>query len=213
MFTTKRITLLDGKAKDLMWIANDGECFNYIKADWDQFARLYMSQVRERGAVIQAGGNCGLYPLLYAGLFERVFTFEPDPMNFYCLSQNCTNSKIIKFNTALSHVPGYLTISNPNPSNVGMPQVNVESGTVIYGMTIDSLCVPKVGLIHLDVEGFEYNVLWGAIETIKLNKPVIVVEMMNDHDDIMRFLSENGYKPVAFYGTPVNRVFVPKEWK
>lgn len=211
MFTKKRI-VIDGKFKDLAWIANDNQCFDYIKADWDQFAGLYMSHVKERGAVIQAGGNCGLYPLLYANLFERVFTFEPDPMNFYCLAQNCTNSKIIKFNTALGHVPGYLAIGNPNPSNVGMTQIS-EGGTIIYSMTIDSLNVPKVGLIHLDVEGFEYKVLWGAIDTIKSNKPVIVVEMMNDHDEIMKFLDENGYKPVAFYGTPVNRVFVPKEWK
>ena len=59
-------------------------------------------------------------------------------------------------------------------------------------------------LIHLDIEGFEYYALKGAVETIKRTKPVIALEWMNhgearygsSNDDIEKFLNELGYKSV-----------------
>ena len=43
-------------------------------------------------------------------------------------------------------------------------------------ITIDSLNLSDVDLIHLDLEGYELFALQGAIETIKRYKPLIVLE-------------------------------------
>ena len=212
MFTTKTIAL-GNTTKELMWIARDASCFDLIKHDWHQFSSFFLPLVRDRGTVVQAGGNCGLYPLYYSYLFERVFTFEPDPMNFYCLSHNCPNNKIIKFNIALSGVAGFVSMANPDPSNVGMHRVIPEGGTQVYGMSLDSLEIPSVGLIHLDVEGFEYPVLLGSQKTIERTRPVVVLEMSTCESEMMQIMKDLNYKVSAYYGDPINRVFVPKEWK
>ena len=52
-----------------------------------------------------------------------------------------------------------------------------EKYQVFPMITLDSLNLDNVGLIQLDVEYYELNVLRGAIETIKKFKPVITCEL------------------------------------
>lgn len=64
--------------------------------------------------------------------------------------------------------------------------------------TLDSIMVPlhhEVKLIHLDVEGGELAALEGAEKTIVKDKPYIVIEVSNDHDDkVHKQLVSYGYK-------------------
>lgn len=211
MFNTRTINLY-GKEKQLKWIQKDLGCFDIIQKDWIDYSNLFLKHVSNTSAVLQAGGNCGLYPYYYSFLFDRVFTFEPDPMNFYCLSHNCTNSKIIKFNTALSNKCGYVNIGNPSPDNIGMSKIIDVQGTIVYTLTIDSLNIESLGLIHLDVEGEELNVLRSAVDTITRCKPVIVSELSSDKENITSFLKDIGYNMVAWFGMdPINGVFLPRQ--
>lgn len=41
------------------------------------------SFVDKKDVIIQAGGNAGYYVMQYAKIFNRVYTFEPDPINFF----------------------------------------------------------------------------------------------------------------------------------
>jgi len=57
----------------------------------------------------------------------------------------------------------------------------------------------KIGLIKIDVEGHERNVLQGGIETVKNNKPVLLVEIEERHTktpiiEIITFINSIGYK-------------------
>ena len=57
----------------------------------------------------------------------------------------------------------------------------------------------KIGLIKIDVEGHERNVLQGGIETVKNNKPVLLVEIEERHTKIpitetINFIKSIGYK-------------------
>jgi hypothetical protein len=58
-------------------------------------------------------------------------------------------------------------------------------------ITVDSLGLDDIDLMQLDLEGYEYDALVGAKETIERNKPVIIVECTTN--DIDLFLSEFGY--------------------
>jgi FkbM family methyltransferase len=61
-------------------------------------------------------------------------------------------------------------------------------------------CSPKtpisdvVDFIKIDVEGFEWNVLKGAVRLIKEHQPVIMVEIQSDHEYIFDFLNNQGYR-------------------
>jgi len=207
MFDRRKV-YLNNKAVYLQWIAHDQVCFPIIKKDWEQHSRHWLSQVKRGGTVLQAGGNCGMYPFFYSNIFERTFTFEPDPMNFYCLSENCKSSKVIKMNTALASKPGWTTMGIVDNNNVGMHKVG--GGEIkIYGITIDSLNLSELDLLHLDVEGGEFDVLNGAWKTIKRTKPVLVLEMTHEVEKMEEMILDLKYKQTAAFGDPLNKVFVP----
>jgi len=169
-----------GNIKSWVWPIDDHQTFDIIVYDYFTTIRPLLEKqfgMTKDGVVIQAGGNCGVYPLLYTEFFEHVYTFEPDPLNFYCLVNNCQFPQIIKFNAALSDKGELLSIENTVPSNRGMIKVNNTGiNKYIPSMTIDSLELENVKFIQLDIEGFEVNALNGAEKTINKCKPWILLE-------------------------------------
>lgn len=211
LFETRRLRV-DGQDVDLVWPTSDTSCYSIIAADWADFNPILMSHVRARGVVLQAGGNCGMYPLLHSKQFEYVFTFEPDPVNFYCLSHNCISSKIIKFNTAVGDKAEPLNFGVPAPYNVGMNKVGAGD-TVIYSIPIDCLNLPVLALLHLDIEGYELPALRGAEQTIRRCRPVIAVELSQEVEETKQYLKQLDYTEVYSKETnSANYIFIPTEW-
>lgn len=166
---------------DWTWPASDSGAWDGPSAEWTRTHRdAYLRYVKQRNVVVQAGGNCGLYPRLFAEYFQTVYTFEPDPLNFHCLVNNCQKDNIIKINAALGEANGLVRVKRAGMNNVGMHTVTDQPGgdfpMITPQLTIDNLSLPTCDLIQLDVEGYEMKVLQGAIKTIKSCHPVISCE-------------------------------------
>jgi FkbM family methyltransferase len=81
--------------------------------------------------------------------------------------------------------------------------------------TLDSYDFQNVDIIKIDVEGFEYDVMLGARQTIERWKPVVQVEMVygqphrfgHSVHDIIKFFEELDYKMTLCDGT-----VMPMEW-
>jgi FkbM family methyltransferase len=156
--------------------------------------KAYMEHVKDRRVCIQAGGYCGIFPRLFAQMFDMVYTFEPDPDNFYCLTLNCQNTNIIKNQAALGDTHEMVNVVRRVDSNRGMNVVvpnQGEAAIAIPTYRIDDLQLNACDLIMLDVEGYEKFILRGAEETIAKFKPVVVVEDTNM--DIEELLFKHGY--------------------
>lgn len=187
----------------LVWPPHDMETFSVIVEDWSKQYPEISSRLKGRTrTVIQAGGHCGLYAKLHACGFERVFTFEPELENFMRLTINCNDTRIIKINAALGDTNDFVSMGIVSYVNTGMHKVLPKGiyGLIAYSVTIDSIKPKDVDLIHLDVEGYEYNALKGAVNTIKKYKPLIVVEMTEKVDKIYKLLDTLGYKEVKVFG-------------
>ena len=70
----------------------------------------------------------------------------------------------------------------------------------------DILINNNIGFIKIDVEGHEENVLNGAIEIIKKNKPVLLVEIEEKHtkrnvNESINFINSLGYKSYYLSGS------------
>lgn len=196
------------------WPKSDKRCWQYM-IDHPDIPENVANYIKKgnRKVIIQAGGNAGFYPKKYASLFETVYTFEPDWLNFYCLNLNVPYDNVVKIQSCLGN-EHHLVSLKIKEINRGK---NFVSGEGIYPTyKIDNLNLNCCSAIQLDVEGFEYYALLGGIETIKKYKPVIVLEMWdqlnhrylkNINDLTYKLLEEIGYKHVdTFYDS--DKVFI-----
>ncbi|MAD98923.1 MAG: hypothetical protein CMB99_16475 [Flavobacteriaceae bacterium] len=153
--------------------------------------------------VIQAGGNCGVWARWLADKFDAIYTFEPDGMNFFCLSYNCPHPNIFKMQAALDEEPGPVALNYHN-NNIGAH--NLIGPGSIPAITIDSLGLEALDLLVLDVEGWEWPALRGATETLRKCKPVLQLEHRGhgeklghgSEEDMVAWLDEEfGYELAA----------------
>jgi FkbM family methyltransferase len=122
---------------------------------------------------VQAGGNIGAWPKRMAEVFDRVYTFEPEPISLACLEKNVPANVIVS-GAALGESDGFCAIDRQS-----LGSHRVIDGHDIPMTRIDALHLTDVDLIQLDVEGYEWHALAGAIDTIRRCTPLIQVELRN----------------------------------
>ena len=184
-----------------LWPSSDTACWEWLQSEKD-IPEVLTTYCTETRVVVQAGGNCGFYVKPYAHLFDTVYTFEPNPQNFYCLCHNVEESNVIKLQACIGNKHQLVGITSKK-KNVGVSRVGEFDGGYPT-FTIDDLSLTTCDLIHLDIEGYELFALQGAIETIKLCKPIIALEWLGHgtaygvtQDDLLIFLTELGYKKIG----------------
>jgi FkbM family methyltransferase len=166
------------------------------------------------GTAIDVGANNGLYTLTLSSRAARVIAFEANPVLVkYLRSVSPANVLIEQF--ALSNQSGQLTLRIPRVAGVqnpGMATVsqtnNFESQYVVAvdevsvrAMTLDQYVldnnVAGISFIKIDVEGFEKEVLDGAMQTIKSQQPMLLIETELRHKAdvkaIFNVLDDLGY--------------------
>jgi FkbM family methyltransferase len=131
--------------------------------------------------VVQAGGNCGVWPKHLAAQFRHVYTFEPDETNFGALEKNVTEANVVKRYGALGEHAGIVKMADHSADNFGakyvMPLNGDESIAGVAPMwTVDELRLDALDLLVLDVEGYETPALRGAVDSILRFRPVIMFE-------------------------------------
>lgn len=154
--------------------------------------------VKDGMNVFDIGTNMGETLLNFAKLNPngKNYGFEPVPFLYEKATKNIGLNdfeNICLNNLALSHEPGALFFELPKNRNFGSISMSVspnENSKEVKAVTFDSYItdnnIGKVDLLKIDVEGFEKNVLLGAIETIKRHKPVLFIEVVD------AYLKKNG---------------------
>lgn len=135
--------------------------------------------VPEKGVCIQAGGNGGLWVRPLAQAFRHVYTFEPDPLMFRCLVHNIDRDNVTFLNAAVGggEARAPVVMDRYIPGNPGANRIAPANAGVIPTLRIDDLRVTRCDLIQLDIEGYEYQALTGAEQTITKYRPVICIEL------------------------------------
>jgi FkbM family methyltransferase len=137
-----------------------------------------LAHCKQMRIAIQAGGNAGVWPLYLAKHFERVHTFEPEPMTFKCLAHNVMNTpNVFAHHAALGASNSGTRLEYPEGArNMGAVCIGRGDGAIKMVRLDSFLDLDAVDLIQLDIEGYEPNVIVGATKVIKHCKPVIMVE-------------------------------------
>lgn len=195
MITNDIIEIREG---NWYWPKDDVSCWNYMINHPDLPTKI-SNLIPLKRVCVQAGGNMGFYVKQYAELFEMVYTFEPDAINFYCLNLNISESNVVKIQSCIGFDRENVKLKVKS-LNRGKNHI-IGKGT-IPTLRIDDLNLQVCDLIHLDIEGFELFALKGAKETIERCRPIIAVEYFNkcytrynySLDDLERLLTQYNYK-------------------
>lgn len=197
-----------GSPEALNWARRDIKCLDTIVA-----------RVPGRTAVLQAGGNLGIYPKRLAQSFKTVYTFEPAQALFPMLMANAPEPNIIKLQAALGETRELVSMSQTRRD--GKPCAHegithVAGAGVVPTLRIDDLALPVLDLLCLDLEGFELYALRGAVETLARCRPVLAIEINKSigyyglaPDDVRAWIVAQGYVSVDRQHS--DEVFLPRE--
>lgn len=188
--------------------------------------------LRENDAFVDVGSNLGSYSLLASGIAKaNSFAFEPVPTTYDRLVQNIginfLSDKITPRRIALSTPALHLSGSKLKfSSDRGCMNSFVDdhyTGSVISVdvSTLDEECKSiEPVLIKIDVEGFEDDVLKGALETLRKPSLLAVIiegqtENVNRHFESAGFVDVN-YLPLTreiqpHYKKMSNRIWIKKD--
>ena len=154
---------------------------------------------------IDIGANMGFYSLSLCKENPSLhsYSFEPNPKVFNILNSNIKLNKfdgrIFTYYFGLSDTNEELILFEPRFSGSGaasLRELHVEEGPHIEFLVevkkLDEFKLQKIDLIKMDVEGNEYSVLMGSLETILSSKPTICAELLR------KWMKPFNYQPQDF---------------
>lgn len=158
-----------------------------------------------RGTAIDVGANEGLFTYRLSRLYDRVVAFEINdgltgPLRAYSTGRNVEVQGV-----GLSSAERLATLYIPvkagrslhgwaslNPNNLQEADSHLELQVQVR--TLDSFGFDDVAFIKADVEGHEPELLKGAIETIRRNLPVVLLEVKEANRQVVsEFFRTLGY--------------------
>ena len=179
-----------------MWPKDDVGAWIWLNRE-NTFPQDVMKHVTNFSTCIHAGAHCGMYAKQYAYRFQLVYAIEPQSRNFYCLTNNVTEENVTKIQACLLNERKRVNLYTEDRTNSG--GYFVTPGDDFHSILMDDL-TGNVGLIQLDVEGYEFEALQGGINIIKRCSPVIALETVPNYEEkniqAAAFLFGLGYKVV-----------------
>lgn len=131
------------------------------------------------GVAVDVGANIGNHTRFFSTSFTSVVSIEPHPITYELLRLNTRHLLNVEcLNVALSNKPGFKYMGYPTTNLGGLDTHDEPDSFKVVATTLDRLLEPnlQVAFIKIDVEGREGEVLQGAIDVIRNNRPFIVFE-------------------------------------
>ena len=133
---------------------------------------MALQKVNQFGTCLDIGSNVGMWTRELANRFENVYCFEPNPSFIECFRKNIHEHNVTLFEVGLSD-------REHTASQDATSTILSNTAGDIQCRTLDSYKFDNIDFIKIDVDGFELQLLNGAIDTLTRNTPVINIEMKN----------------------------------
>lgn len=158
----------------------------------EEATNLLRQHTPRGGTFIDVGANLGYYSIAAArwvGDTGRVFAFEPIPRTRQILEQNialnqCTNIEVLPF--ACSSKIGRARMVTGKDSGWSRLAQHSEGDTEVELITLDRFVedhgLTSVDVLKVDVEGLDFEVIRGALQTIDRFRPVVLAEVEHTHN-------------------------------
>jgi FkbM family methyltransferase len=160
-----------------------------------------------RGEVIDIGANIGNYSKYFIKHGAKVYAFEPTINTFNILKSNIKNAEC--FNVLLGNSIGKTKFyySGTSGENSAIPQDELTQETEVFQTKLDEYKFKRITLIKIDTQGMDYEVLLGAVNTIKEHKPAILLECWEKGLNARGYSVKNIYDFMSVLGYTGKKVY------
>jgi FkbM family methyltransferase len=187
----------------------------YQKRNWD-FAQTILPQYRK---AIDIGTNNGCNAIHYAEKFNWVECYEPTQLAQHLWHNTIRDNQVnnVSLHTeALGEYTGNTSIiihklngghnhllhTDKNPRARGAITRQVQQVSL---RTLDSYNWTEIDFIKIDVEGYEYFILQGAEQTLKVNRPLLQLEIVGNQchkfnyraETLIQWLRDRDYRVLS----------------
>jgi FkbM family methyltransferase len=179
----------------------------------------------KNSVVIDIGANVGNHTVYWAKVtkVKKIYSFEPVKSTFRILLKNIEinniSDKVKIYNIALGNKKSKGIIDVYNLDNIGGTSLSEDNDGDLELDKIDNIKEimeePEISFVKIDVEGFEKNVLQGAINLFDKYKPMVFIESfqgVNQYDFTYGFFKKLDYNEPIKYPAE-NYLFVHKDTK
>jgi FkbM family methyltransferase len=151
------------------------------------------------GVLLDIGANIGTYclPLAISKRFDRIYAFEPEPLNFECLRRsirlNGLEDRVFPDCRAITSYDGMARLelkpsigghrvqsreflANPKGKSKHRPTIDVECSALDSWVRARGIALEDLRLIKVDTQGSEGHVLRGAAGILALRKATWQIE-------------------------------------
>lgn len=186
----RQIAVLENDTHLSKWVEECGDLCH------DPMVRQKIVPMLKPGdVVVDVGANIGDHTIAYAeavGPTGKVHAFEPQGKAFACLVLNTGEFPyVLPYYYGLSDRAG-LEFMHIESGNQGASYITASRNPELYPtlvIPLDFLNLPQLDFMKIDVEGYESNVLDGAICTIERHRPIVLCELNR------RLLARTGTTP------------------
>jgi FkbM family methyltransferase len=196
------------------------------------FAAIPLFRDKLAGCYVDVGGNIGqsIESMRLYAPNAKIISFEPNPILAGKLVRRYRcDARIQIRDVGLSDRETSLTLYVPSYRGFvydGLGSLDLDTASSWIGKdtvyffdprrlvinsyqcaveTLDSQKLQDPIFIKIDVEGTEYQVVKGGVETIRKFEPIILVEGFHEKPELGRLVSSLGYEPYTFTG----KSFIP----
>ena len=195
----------DWYAKDFFHLGSSGTQefpLHHCKLTWLKS----VPHIHSRRNAVDIGCRDGEFTRYLQQDFEHVFCFDPRKRKLF--PRNVSQEKVTHFTCCLGNTENKY------------PRLDTTFGqSELKTYTLDSFNLPNIDYIKIDTDGFEYDIIQGALDTIKEYRPVIICEAAPD--EALRFQQQHyavdylenmlGYVTVDICERNIDRIMIPKE--
>jgi len=194
---------------------------NMARPDSRRWGQDFIREVRQRvrrdvKTIFDVGGHCGESALRFSDAFPNaeIYTFEPSTESFERMEMTLRGKPEVKrLNMALGNKVGLETFSydaaHPYMSRIGTQGLSSRQVAV---STVDEFSrgagIDQIGILKIDTEGYELNVLAGAANMMASGEvDIIKLECGLTQDnryhvylgDVLAFMEEREFRVFGFY--------------
>lgn len=193
--------------------------------------KLISNMLKNGMTCLDIGANIGYYVLLESNMVGetgKVIAVEPSPKNYECIKKNLELQPIqnVKaFNFAAGDMDGQIRFFLNERSNGCKVLLEDEKlpnrpGTVTHvpvkrmDQFLKDLNVEHVDFVRMDVEGYEWNIFKGMIDTIHNSKPIVQLEVhkgrmgKENTKEFFEFFLNNGYESSSYHQRDLDLPFI-----